>query len=87
MAWELIFMLLLLKIPLFYLCGVVWYAVKAEPVVDDAPGDLTPVREPRTPSPRHGGGRRFAGRVPRLGPDRRPDRSRVALAGTGERRK
>jgi hypothetical protein len=87
MAWELIFMLLLLKIPLFYLCGVVWYAVKAEPVVDDAPGDLVPVREPRTPSPRNGGGRRFARRVPEFGPVRRPDRSRVAFAGMGERRR
>jgi hypothetical protein len=87
MAWELIFMLLLLKIPLFYLCGVVWYAVKAEPLTDDAPGDLAPVREPRAPSPRNGGGRRLAGRVPRIGPVRRPDRSRVAFAGTDGRRR
>jgi len=87
MAWELIFMLLLLKIPLFYLCGVVWYAVKAEPVVDDAPGDLAPVREPRFPGPRHHGRRGPLSRVPRVGPDRRPPRSRVALVGVGERRR
>jgi hypothetical protein len=29
--WELVFMLLILKIPVFYLCGVVWWAIKAEP--------------------------------------------------------
>jgi hypothetical protein len=69
MAWELIFMLLLLKIPLFYLCAVVWYAVKAEPIVDDAPGDLTAVREPRLPGPRPFGRSR---RVRPTGPARRP---------------
>jgi hypothetical protein len=29
--WELIFMMLILKIPVFYLCAVVWWAIKAEP--------------------------------------------------------
>jgi hypothetical protein len=87
MAWELIFMLLLLKIPLVYLCGVVWYAVKAEPVVDDAPGDSSAVREPWSPAPRLDGRRGSPSRIPRLGPDRRPSRSRVALAGVTERRR
>jgi hypothetical protein len=30
-AWEAIFMLAVLKIPMIYLGGVVWYAVRAEP--------------------------------------------------------
>src|SRR5438046_3050699 len=30
-AWELIFMMLILKIPLIYLGFVVWYAIRAEP--------------------------------------------------------
>ena len=30
-AWELLFMMLVLKIPIAYLCFVVWYAIKAEP--------------------------------------------------------
>jgi hypothetical protein len=30
-AWELIFMMLILKIPIVYLGLVVWYAIKAEP--------------------------------------------------------
>ena len=72
MAWELIFMLLLLKIPLVYLCAVVWYAIKAEPTTDGAPGDSAPVRAPRFPGPRWkvGHGRRLP-RHP-LRPERRP---------------
>jgi len=64
-------MLLLLKIPLFYLGGVIWYAIKAEPSVDEAPGDATPVREPLTPRPWVGGRERLARRIP-FGPARRP---------------
>ena len=30
-VWEAIFMLVVLKIPMVYLGGVVWYAVRAEP--------------------------------------------------------
>jgi hypothetical protein len=29
--WELVFMLVILKIPVLYLCAVVWWAIKAEP--------------------------------------------------------
>jgi hypothetical protein len=29
--WEAIFMLVILKIPVAYLCAVVWWAIKAEP--------------------------------------------------------
>ena len=29
--WELVFLMVILKIPIAYLCYVVWYAVKAEP--------------------------------------------------------
>jgi hypothetical protein len=36
-VWELIFMLLILKIPMVWLGWVVWWAVKAEPEV--APGE------------------------------------------------
>jgi hypothetical protein len=34
-AWEAIFMLVVLKIPMIYLAVVVWWAIRAEP----APGD------------------------------------------------
>jgi hypothetical protein len=30
-AWELVFMMLILKIPIVYLGLVVWYAIRAEP--------------------------------------------------------
>jgi hypothetical protein len=29
--WELVFMLVVLKIPVAYLCVVVWWAIRAEP--------------------------------------------------------
>ena len=29
--WELVFLMVILKIPIGYLCYVVWYAIKAEP--------------------------------------------------------
>jgi hypothetical protein len=38
-AWEGIFMLLVLKIPLIYLCVVVWWAIRAEPTVEGGAGD------------------------------------------------
>ena len=31
MTWEMIWMLVILKIPVIYLCVVVWWAIKAEP--------------------------------------------------------
>jgi hypothetical protein len=37
--WELVFMLVILKIPVVYLCAVVWYAIKAEP--EPAGGEST----------------------------------------------
>jgi hypothetical protein len=30
--WELFFMLVILKIPVVYLCTVVWWAIRAEPL-------------------------------------------------------
>jgi len=47
-VWEAVFMLLILKIPVVYLAAVVWWAIRAEPVVegdggdDGAPVPLTP---------------------------------------------
>lgn len=29
--WELVFLMVILKIPIVYLCYVVWYAIKAQP--------------------------------------------------------
>src|SRR5207245_11242050 len=57
-AWELIFMMLVLKIPLVYLGFVVCYAIKAEPVPGDDPHDSAvrrPWRLPDVPVPPRGG--------------------------------
>jgi hypothetical protein len=37
-AWEGIFMLLVLKIPIVYLAVVVWWAIRAEPVSEGGSG-------------------------------------------------
>jgi hypothetical protein len=45
--WELFFMLVILKIPVVYLCAVVWWAIRAEPEPPEGAPSL--VREPRVP--------------------------------------
>ncbi|MGH3077601.1 MAG: hypothetical protein ACRDPZ_05390 [Gaiellaceae bacterium] len=46
-VWEALFMLVVLKIPVVYLGGVVWWAIRAEPIPesgsDEAPA-LVPLR-------------------------------------------
>lgn len=49
--------MVILKIPIVYLCWVVWWAVKAEPKPDE--GEAVPVLQPYHPTPpfrprRHG---------------------------------
>ena len=31
MVWEFVFLMVILKIPILYLCAVIWWAVRAEP--------------------------------------------------------
>lgn len=77
-VWEIVFLLVILKIPIVYLCGVIWYAIKAEPkpeagasvtaaIGPEQDGDggsrrRTPFRRPLRP---HGGPTRTAPRSPR----------------------
>jgi hypothetical protein len=77
--WELVFLMVILKIPIAYLCYVVWYAVKAEPrrgngglagvrVTPDSPppGVHQLRRRPRRRPPRpHGGPARVYARTAR----------------------
>jgi hypothetical protein len=35
MVWEIVFMLLILKIPLVWVCVVSWWAIKSEPAPPD----------------------------------------------------
>ena len=61
--WELIWLMVIMKIPILYLCWVVYWAIKAdpkgqEPVIatsppDDGPSRWRPNRRPRRPGP-HG---------------------------------
>jgi hypothetical protein len=75
-AWELVFMLLILKIPIVYLGLVVWYAIRAEPEPGVDPTEYSvwqPWRRPEGQRPsRRGGphGRRDSVRAARARRDR-----------------
>ena len=72
MVWEAIFLLVILKIPIVYLCSVVYWAIKAEPRPEEGAA-LQPVAV--EPEPRPGWSRRAAfPRRPWRGPHDRPDR-------------
>jgi hypothetical protein len=80
-VWELIFLMFILKIPIVYLCWVVWWAIKAEP----KPEEEEPVRVivPHGSPPPHRPRRRgpLVPVRPHGGPARRYARSgRVAAA-------
>jgi hypothetical protein len=75
-VWELVFFMVILKIPIVYLGLVVWYAIKAEPTPEEGaavsvrtgPDDRDPGRGSRRPRllPRpHGGPSRTYPRAPR----------------------
>jgi hypothetical protein len=49
--WELVFLMVILKIPIAYLCYVVWYAIKAEPRRGrGGPAGVRVLPEPPSPS-------------------------------------
>jgi hypothetical protein len=76
MVWEAIFLLLILKVPLVYLCSVVWWAIRAEPAPPQ-PLDPALVTAPLEPDPRSGWrlSRRSARpKQPRRGPHGSPTR-------------
>jgi hypothetical protein len=62
-VWELIWLMLIMKIPILYLCWVVYWAIKSEPRTeepatagvpnDDGPSGWRPRPHPRRPGP-HG---------------------------------
>ncbi len=73
MVWEIVFMLVILKIPIVYLCVVVWWAIKAEPTPPD-PAEVAVVAD--TPPPGGSPRRQRAGR-------RRPVRPHAPGRGGG----
>jgi hypothetical protein len=49
-VWEIVFLMVILKIPLVYLCLVVWWAIKAEPRPPE-PATLVRAGEPDPSGP------------------------------------
>ena len=78
--WELIFLMFLMKLPIAYLVGVVWWAVRAEPRPEEGAAKLAAL-DP-DPPPRFFTRFRSRPRNPRSGPHGSPDRrpQRVAAA-------
>jgi hypothetical protein len=67
-VWELIWLMLIMKIPILYLCWVVYWAIKAEPERDEpAPARVVDGDGPAGWRPRR--------RSPRPGPHGRPTRT------------
>jgi hypothetical protein len=79
-VWEIIFLMLILKIPIVYLCAVVYYAIKAEPR-PEAGSSVTTRVGPDDPGPgrRHRPHRRRPWR-PHGGPSRTYPRTARARA-------
>ncbi|HEY7207402.1 MAG TPA: hypothetical protein VH416_04105 [Gaiellaceae bacterium] len=63
-VWEIVFLMVILKIPIVYLVWVVWWAIRAEPKPEEGAG-ITAVLGPDDPPGRRRGRRR-------LGPPRLP---------------
>jgi hypothetical protein len=63
-VWEIVFLIVILKIPVVYLCLVVWYAIKAEPKPEEGAA-VTASVGPDGPPPRR---RRRLRRPPRPWP-------------------
>jgi len=82
-AWEAVFMLVVLKIPIVYLCGVVWWAIRSEPKPEHgtAGGDLSsPVSPCAWDDARRGRRRRPLGRRPRHRSPLRSQRSHARVS-------
>jgi hypothetical protein len=82
--WELVFLMVILKIPIVYLCSVVYYAIKAEPKPEE--GAAVTVRV--EPEDGGGGGWKRRSRRPRPhgGPARTYPRTARAARAYAERR-
>ena len=70
-VWEIVFMLVILKIPILYLCGVVWWAIRAEPRPPEGAARLVEATDPPPGPPWH----LRRARPRRLGPRGGPARS------------
>jgi len=77
--WELIFLMAIMKLPILYLCGVVWWAVRAQPLPPE-PVPVSVAIGSAPPLDCRWRGRRRPGRRGPTGPARRgaPRRARSA---------
>jgi hypothetical protein len=84
-VWELIFLMVILKIPIVYLCWIVYWAIKAEPKPEE--GEAVAVRIPTGPRPPFDSRRPRPTRPrrPHGGPARRYARTHRVAAATGRR--
>jgi hypothetical protein len=55
-VWEIVFLMVILKIPIVYLCWVVWWAIKAEPRPEEGAAVTAALGDDTGP---HGGSRRL----------------------------
>ena len=69
-VWEIVFLMVILKIPIIYLCSVIWYAIKSEPTPEEGAAVVARTDPDDGSGPRR---RRFGARFPRPhgGPTRR----------------
>ena len=77
-VWELVFLMVILKIPIVYLCTVVYYAIRAEPNPEEGAAVGVQVGQPDAGS----GWSRGRPRRPRSGPHGSPTRTVRRLPGT-----
>jgi hypothetical protein len=85
MVWEIVFMLLILKIPIVYLCVVIWYAIHEEPGPADPAAPVRVADTPPSGGTPYRSGRRGVRLPRRPSPARRPGPQRAAVR-TGARR-
>jgi hypothetical protein len=52
--WEAVFLLVILKIPVVYLCAVVWWAIRSEPRPEQPVASALPAPVSDTPPPAPG---------------------------------
>jgi hypothetical protein len=84
-VWELIFLMVILKIPIAYLCWVVYWAIKAEPEPRGGDGALLVPPPDGDPPIRPRVRRRGRPVRPHGGPSRRYARTRRAATAYGRR--
>ncbi|HEY4412730.1 MAG TPA: hypothetical protein VGN06_07015 [Gaiellaceae bacterium] len=85
-VWELVFLMVILKIPIVYLCSVVYYAIKAEPREEEGAAVTARIGPPEDSGPDWRRRSRIRPRRPHGGPARTYPRTARAARTYAERR-